>query len=172
MKRTLTKAEMLTLWRYARTAEPLRLDCTVSRTEGTDFDALLREEMRAWYLRQLDEAPEEMLAPEELAAEAESSGIYGALHVKLPDRVRRILRLRFAGWAAAIAPDSDPMEVRRMASNPYCQRPMAARVSPREVIVCGAKGALASVTAIVDPGPELYIFDERLTFPTSDIPTF
>ncbi len=162
MKRTLTKAEMLNLWRYARTAEPLRLDCTVNRTEGTDFDAMLTEEMRAWYLTQLDEAPEEMLAPEEVASEAETSGLYGATHVKLPDSARRILRLRFAGWDAATVPDSDPMIVRRMASNPYCRRPMAARISPREVIVCGAKGALESVTAIVDPGPEIYIFDDKI----------
>lgn len=167
MKRTLTKTEMLTLWRYARTAEPLRLDCTVSRTDGTDFDTMLREEMRAWYLKQLDEAPEEMLAPEEMAGQAQTLGLYGVTHVVLPDSVRRILRLRFSGWPAPVVPDSDTMTVRRRASNPYCLRPMAARISPREVIVCAPKGELASVTAISDPGPEIYVFDDKLLIPST-----
>ena len=165
MKRTLTKAEMLTLWRYARTAEPLRLDCTVSRTDGTDFDTLLCEEMRAWYLKQLDEAPEEALSPEEVVLQAKSTGLYGVTHVVLPDNVRRILRLRFSGWPAPLAPDSDAMSVRRHAANPYCRRPMAARISPREVIVCAPKGELTSVTAITDPGPDVYTFDDKLLIP-------
>ncbi|MCM1309803.1 MAG: hypothetical protein NC301_02115 [Bacteroides sp.] len=166
MKRTLTKAEMLTLWRYARTAEPLRLDCTVARTEGADFDAMLTEEMRAWYLTQLDEAPEELLAPEELASEAQVSGVYGVTHVKLPQRVRRILRVRFSEWPGAVVPDENPATLRRLAANPYCQRPMAARISPRELIVCAPRGSLSSVIAITDPGSETYIFDDRLLVAT------
>jgi|GEM_PF-6171539 len=47
MKRTLTRAEMLELWRNYRTGEPLRLDCTVTRTDGTDFDAVLAAETSA-----------------------------------------------------------------------------------------------------------------------------
>lgn len=166
MKRTLSKAEMLELWRYARTAEPLRLDCTISRIEGTDFNAMLIEEMRAWYLTQLDEAPEELLAPEELASEAQVSGRYGVTHVKLPERVRRILRVKFSEWPSAISPDEDPKTLRRLAANPYCQRPMAARISPRELIVCAPRGALSSVVAITDPGSDSYIFDDRLLVKT------
>lgn len=164
MKRTLTKEEMFQLWRNARTAEPLRLDCTVTRTDGTDFSELLMEEMRAWYVDLLDTAPEEMLAPEELAGKATVRGIYGATHVILPDNCRRILRLSFAGWESPLTPDGNPMAVRRGAANPY-SRPMAARISPREVIVCGARGSLSSVIGITDPGPETYIFDDKTPIP-------
>lgn len=162
MKRTLSKAEMLNLWRYARTAEPLRLDCTATRTEGTGVDAMFEQEMRAWYLTQLDEAPPELLVPEEMADQAQLKGKYGAVHVVLPESVRRILSVEFDGWPSAISPDDDAMAVRRAALNPYCRRPMAARLSPREVIVSAPRGVLSSVVAIVDPGPERYVFDEKL----------
>lgn len=166
MKLTLTQAEMLSRWRYARTAEPLRLDCTLTRIDGTDFDAMLCREMRAWYLRQLDEAPEEMLAPEEAAESARTSGLYGSTHVILPDNCRRILRLQFSGWDTPLRPDGDPALVRRLAANPYA-RPMAAAIAPNEVIVAGGHGSLASVTAILDPGEDTYIFDDRLLIPTN-----
>ena len=55
MKMSLTKDEMLVLWRNLRMAEPLRLDCAVARTDGTDQTAALEAEMRAWYLNLLSE---------------------------------------------------------------------------------------------------------------------
>ena len=41
MKITLTREEMLALWRRMRTVEPLRLDCSVGRTDSVDIDAIL-----------------------------------------------------------------------------------------------------------------------------------
>lgn len=162
MKRTLTRSEMLALWRNYRTGEPLRLDCTVERTDGTDYDALLTAEMRAWYLELLDSADEALLAPVELAAQAAvGSAPSGVVTVTAPADVRRIVRLQFAGWGAPVEPVAAPAAVARAAANPYCRRPVAARLSPRQVAVGGARGALTSLVCAVDPGPESYILDDK-----------
>lgn len=160
MKRTLTKTEMLALWRRMRMAEPLRLDCTLTRTDGADFDGQLVEEMRAWYLNLLDEGEERYIVGEEIAPAVTAEVGGGLTRITAPENVRRILRVGFEDWASSLMPDRDIEEISRAAANPYCRRPAAARVSAREVIVCGAQGALSSVIAVCDPGPEIYVFDD------------
>lgn len=162
MKQTLTRQEMLEVWRNLRTGEPMRLDCTVTRTDGTDNEDALAAEMRAWYLDLLDSAPEPMLAPVDTAATATvATGHAGVTTVTATADTRRILRVRFAGWGAPLAPDCGPDLVRRLAANPYCRRPAAARIAPNVVIVCGASGPLAELTCAVDHGTQTYCFDDK-----------
>lgn len=162
MKKTLTKSEMLELWRVIRTGEPLRLDCTVTRTDGADYDALLSAEMRAWYLHLLDCGAEELLAPIDMAsAAAVEAGEEGLKVVKAPADVRRILRLRFESQPSAIAPTADEATVRACGANHFCRRAVAARVGPRTVVCSGVSGQLKELTCAMDFGEETYLFDDR-----------
>lgn len=162
MKRTLTRAEMLELWRNYRTGEPLRLDCTVTRTDGTDFDAVLAAEMRSWYLALLDAGDESLLAPVDMAPTAIiATSPEGLTVIRAPQDVRRILRVRFAGWPAELAPDADEAEVRARAANPYSRRPAIARTSAGELIVSGAVGMLTNLICTVDHGPQTYVLDDK-----------
>lgn len=160
MKKVLTRSEMLDLWRTLRAAEPLRLDCTVSRLDGPDYEAALTAEMRAWYLDLLDRGPESALAPVDTAPRAQMSTLDGLTLIEAPADCRRILRVGFAGRPDPLVPDGDPEAVRRMAANPFCRRTAAARTGPRSVIVCGARGALTRLECAVDHGEQSYIFDD------------
>lgn len=161
MIKTLTKSEMLERWTTIRAGEPQRLDCTVSRLDGLDLSAVYEAEMRAWYLDLLDSADESLLAPEDLAEEATVSEAQGLTLVTFPAGVRRVLRLRFSGWGAPVAPEATPAKVTLSAANPFCRRPLAAKVAPNVVAVAGARGELVAADCIVDRGPQAYIFDDK-----------
>lgn len=172
MNKPRTESEMLELWRLIRAAEPLRLDCTVTRTDGIDSDAIFRAEMRAWYLRLLDGAPPEMLQPVDMAAAAEVSSPGSLTLIKAPAGVRRVLSLRFSDMAAPIVPDAAPRLVRSRAANPFCRRPLAARIGPTLIIAAGVSGTLAELSCAYDFGPDNYLFSDRAleTIPTDSQP--
>ncbi len=161
MKKLLTKSEMLDLWRLMRADEPLRLDCTLTRTDGVDHSFRLETEMRAWYLALLDLAPEEMLTPINMAAKASITSANGLLIITAPEEVRRVLSLKFSGWDAPIAPDSLVTTVIDYASNPFCTIPIAARQSARTILINNAKGELTELNCAVDLGEDTYCFDDR-----------
>lgn len=161
MKKTLTRAEMLTLWRTIRTAEPLRLDCTVTRTDGPDHTAALEAEMRARYLDLLDSGPERCLAPVDMASVASVVNLTPEIvTVTLPADVRRVLRVRFAGWATPLEPTLTAERQHMLAANPYWRRPSVATLGPRMIVATGASGPLVSAVCVVDYGPETYTFDD------------
>lgn len=160
MKKTLTSDSMLDLWRLLRAAEPLRLDCTVERTDGVDLDSILRSQMRSWYLQLLDGGDERFLAPEDVAAQARVESADGLTVVSAPPQVRRVLRLQFSDWDSPIAPLAPEQTVRARAANRFSRRPLAARVSPRVIIVSGTSGTLSSLICAVDPGEDSYVFDD------------
>lgn len=152
---------MLQLWRTIRVAEPLRLDCTVSRLDGTDYDEALTAEMRAWYLNLLDCGPEEMVVPIDLSLQARVAETDGLTLVEAPADSRRVLSVQFSGWGAPLRPSASESEVRACAANPFCLRPLAARIGPGAVIVSGVRGTLASLNCTVDYGEDTYAFDDR-----------
>lgn len=161
MKQSLSREEMLQLWQNIHMAEPLRLDCVVVRRDGTDLTALMEAEMRAWYLGLLDAGAEEMVCPQDISDAAIVTRRGGLTLVEVPAAVRRILSVEFEGWGGALRPTASEEEVRRAAANPYCYRPRAAMVSRNRLMVSEGAGKLLSLTAVVDPGAERYIFDER-----------
>jgi hypothetical protein len=166
MKLTLTRSQMLDLWRRIRAVEPLRLDCTVERTDGVDLDATLTNEMRAWYLHLLHTAPPSMLCPMDMTAQARvvAAGDGSAASVSLPAEsgVVRVLAVRFSAWPAAVAPCAAVERVMRLAANPFCSEMREAAVTPDGAVVAsGAQGAtLTELLCVVDHGEEVYQFDD------------
>ena len=69
MKLILTREEMLARRRLAGGFEPLRTDCTVEETAGTDINAMLELQLSCRYLELLDTADPALLAPEDVAAD-------------------------------------------------------------------------------------------------------
>lgn len=161
MKKSLTKGEMLDLWRNLRMAEPLRLDCAVARTDGTDLSAAIEAEMRAWYLQLLDRGDPALIVPVDVAPTAiVSTAASGLTLIGVSASSRRILQVRFSGWDAPLTPDATPEEVRLASANPYFKRPMVAAIGNDRVAVSGAEGTLSALMVALDPGPDSYIFDD------------
>lgn len=161
MKMSLTKGDMLALWRNLRMAEPLRLDCAVARTDGTDLTAVLEAEMRAWYLHLLSNGDPRLIVPVDVAPTAlVSTSAEGLTVVAASASSRRILSVEFEGWGAPVAVNSDFGRVSRAAANPYCREPMVAPLGPDRIAVAGARGALRGLNVALDPGPDSYIFDD------------
>lgn len=152
---------MLRLWRQMAAIEPLRLDCTVERTDGPDIDAGLKREMRAWYLNLLDSGPVSALAPVDLASTAAvEKSTDGLTVITAPADARRILSVRFSGWSAPIVPEEAPANALANAANPYLRRPRVYRLSPGSVAVGGASGTLQTLMCAVDHGPQVYVLDD------------
>lgn len=160
MKQTLTREQMLAQWKLIRASEPMRLDCTVTRTDGIDLDSIYEAEMRAWYLRLLDSAPIERIVPIEASAMAKVEVRNGLTVITTPEGCRRVLQVRFDGWDAPLTPDAKGDAVRACAANPYIKRPLAARIGPGIVIVSGAVGKLTTLLCAIDTGPEAYHLDD------------
>lgn len=167
MKLSLTREEMLVRRRLAGGFEPLRTDCTVEETAGVDIDALLEQQLRARYLELLDTATEEFLAPADVASgtlvEPYSDG--GSLLIP-PSGCRRVLRVRMEGWekAADVRPAADSPAVAARQRNPYtaatASMPVALALPGGKVAVWPG-GAVRTVCAVSDAGPEVYNVDER-----------
>lgn len=160
MKQTLTQARMLEIWKQKRMVEPLRLDCTVTRTDGPDVDAILTEEMRSWYLNLLDSGPISALAPVDVTATCKIDPMSDArMVIKGPEGCRRILSVWFSGWDFPEEVKNGPPQTN---FNPYQQRQAAYRLGPDQVAIIGAQGSLREVLAAVDVSPEVYILDDSV----------
>lgn len=158
MTLNLTRSEMLRLWKRIRAIEPLRLDCTADRTDGPDVDSLLTDQMRAWYLNLLDNAPESRIAPCECAdsAQVEFSDSATAI-VKAPSGCRRILSVRFSGWDFPVKISDEPIP--QKIANPYCRRHAAFRLGNDRIAVFGPVGTLSELRCALDISDQVYIFD-------------
>ena len=158
MTLNLTRSEMLRLWKRIRAIEPLRLDCTADRTDGPDIDSFLIDQMRAWYLNLLDNAPESKIAPCECtdSARVDFSGSTSAI-VKAPAGCRRILSVRFSGWDFPVNVMDAPIP--QKAANPYCRRPAAFRLGNDRIAVIGPVGTLSELRCAIDVSDQVYIFD-------------
>ena len=168
MKLTLTRSEMLARRRLAGGFEPLRTDCTVGETAGTDIDALLSQQIRSRYLELLDTADPALLAPEDVAADTALTpfGPDGVL-LSLPSVCRRVLSVRLAGWSgiAPVLPESALTRVRAMLLNPFTApgacTPVAVALSGGRVAAWPGGSAALEVIAVCDHGPDIYKIDER-----------
>lgn len=135
MKKTLTRGEMLDLWRNIRMAEPLRLDCVVERTDGPDLTAFLEGEMRAWYLHLLDRGDLRYVCPTDVVSTATVSGA-DLKTVEVSPSARRVLNVEFVGWGAPVAVNASEAEVRAAASNPFSRRPLVAAIGSQPSDSC------------------------------------
>lgn len=170
MRLELTKPEMLALWKRRHFLEPLRADCTIQRSDGVDLDTIVQEEMRLWYLKQLAEAPVELLAPEDLTMTAKvRRSTQGTALITLPENVVRVVAVKLGGWER-------PARVMTNGNQPYRGNPFAVGgvAHPVAVVLPGNTLELFSpesphtipvvdlLVVITDPGPDTYIMDERL----------
>lgn len=173
MKLRLSRADMLAQWKMRRYLEPLRQDCLMSRSDGIDLDAYCVMEMRRWYLDLMATAPMEYLAPSDLTLTAtvrRGEGNRGL--ITLPAGTVRIVRVKLSGWqreATVVTDMSSPLA--RLQRNRFScggvERPVALWSGEGSVLELFSLPSLAgtpvveALTAVVDPGPELYEFDER-----------
>lgn len=173
MMLTLSKAEMLRIWRQSAGLEHLNSECTLTRFDGIDIDAIIGRRMRQWYLALLDEGRPELAGrPSEAAAllSVEDG------RVTADAAVRRIVSLRLSSWERpAEVADVEGLAGRiRLQANPYsaagCASPLAWRDSGGCVRVapCDGSDIVVEAQAYVDPGEDLYMLDERAL---STIPT-
>lgn len=121
MKIRLSPDEMLAQWKLRRGFAPLRTDCEISRSDGIDLDAVLRLEMRDWYLNLLLSAPIEMLATTNIANEiALLPALNGEAIVVLPENCRRIVEFQLQGWEMPAKIITDPNSHEALSQqNPY-----------------------------------------------------
>lgn len=161
MIRTLTREQMLNIWRVKRAVEPSGLNCSITRTDALDINSQLEREMRAWYMALLDEANPAMVPltnVRDATTVLPSSDASSLLTLRLPEGTRRPLFVRFEQPDHLIAINYGTLP---SLSNPFDIAPQAGWLTPREVVVRGAKGALLSLLATVDPGPSSYQLDDR-----------
>lgn len=172
MKVEYSKAEMLELWKRRHLLVSPRTDGVVTRHDNVEVDAMCIEAMRLRYVELLATAPVRLLVPQDVALNAKLARTYqGTGYLTVPDNVVRVLWVKLSGWErAAQVTEADPA-LRRLEGNRYACGGVAAPVA-----VTRSKGAVElfalpysqslplveSVTAVVDPGPELYVMDEEL----------
>jgi len=178
MLQTLTRSEMLKLWRKAAGLEPLRADCTVERVEGLDADAVIEPRMRAWYLHLLDTAPPGLLPIDDVAGDIVLAPCveHAAATGMLPERARRLLEIRVTGWNNPAQPCTVADAQRRcaLALNPYsapgASHPMCV-CTGRRIHVCPIEDGdiVHYALAVVDTGPDCYVLDESLVSMIPDV---
>lgn len=168
----LTRDDMLRLWRTRAGLEPLRTDCRVEAVDGTDADSVLEPMMRAWYLNLLDTADPRLLRTEDVSHEIVLTRCdeHEAVEGMLPERVRRLLEVRMTSWLNPAVPCTPAEAGRRhaLALNPYTApgptHPLCSvdgrRLHLQPYVEAG--DVLVVARAVTDPGPELYVLDERL----------
>ena len=166
---TLSKSEILAIFRREIGLDPRRTDCSITVREGLDVDDILLRHIRRWYLNLLDSAPPELLPTGDVASKSgltlRPDSPWGS--VALPQEARRPLRIKLKGWvndAAVTSPDKAAASVSRMASpfgKPGNYEPLAV-AEGHTILVCPPSGIVESLTAIIDPGEDTYILDESL----------
>lgn len=180
MLTTLSSSQMLDVWRSCAGLEPLLDQCSVTRFDGVDIDSWLRPLMRRWYLDYLDGLFPGIPRPVVKAAGLLSLELTDAdgpqASVSADPSVRTVLSLRLSGWSsdAFVASGADAARALVLMSNPF-SRPGAAsplawlgdddvvRVAPAD-----SSSRIVAALAVVDPGPDTYIFDDRALSHISD----
>jgi hypothetical protein len=108
----LTEEEMVSQWLLRKGYEPLRSDCTITRSDGNDLQALAALECHIWYEKLLTEAPIELLVPHDLAKSKEVKStmtLADSIMVTLPANCVRPVAVKLGSWLAPariVTPDS------------------------------------------------------------------
>ncbi len=170
MKLRLSEDEMLALWRRRRGLEPLHNDCAVTRTDGIDIDAYLRDEMKGWYMNLLDIGEERMLSPRDIARLTAVRPVEaGVSRVALPDGCRRVLSVELTGFdSPAIVTTDVASPLVRAQGNPFARgarhRPVALVVSGGVMMLYTAPSAgvprIERMMCVVEPDEGFYELDE------------
>lgn len=159
---------MIARWRLHRYHEPLRNDCSVTRTDGIDLDAIIVAEMEAWYFNLLDTAPPDLLVTADIATEvAMSRDREGVARIPLPTGVRRVIDVGVSSWPCPAQIVTDPHSVTARRQRHKFTR--AGTSSPVALHSGGVltlysvppQGRLTTLTVVRDPEPGTYPLDTR-----------
>lgn len=122
---------MLERWKLMRRMEPLRSDCSVTRTDGIDLDRELTMEMQAWYVRALLEESADHLPLTELSGEVSvTRAPCGAGMVSLPDNCLRVVSVTLRGWQVPARVVADPLSAVALAQlSPWARAGCASPVA-------------------------------------------
>ncbi len=135
----LTEKEMVRLWLLRKGYEPLRSDCTITRSDGNDLEGLARIECRLWYENLLLNGPDSLLIPHDLANSTDlkiAMTLANSIMVTLPDNCIRPIAVKLSSWLApAIIVDADSPLARRQYT-PYCAGGITAPVAVRHPNNC------------------------------------
>lgn len=178
-----SETEMLEFWRTAAGLEPFRVNGTIVVSGGIDYDRILTERMRPWYLGLLDEADTAYVAVREIGAELQTARATdaGEAVIDLPDECRRITAVRMGGWDRSVAPtDSATFEQCRLRGlNPFSAASDTASATVDNsgrlhvTLPPGREAVIELIEGVSDPGDGVYELDERALslipreFPTS-----
>lgn len=172
---TLSRDEMLELWRLRRHLEPLSLPAGVTRTDGLDTEALLLGEIDRWHEEQLQTLPPHLLPQENIAAKCRQTPLHnGALLIELPDNVVRVVSIAASGWCSdAIIVDSPDHPLAQIQLNPYACGTIFAPVAVKgnrtlTVYASPQCTAVQSLICITRPAPGTYILTPAMMPPLFD----
>ncbi len=101
MKLKLTLPQMMERWKTIRRLHSAPISTTVERTDGTDTDELITQEIRKWYYNLLLNGDLRLLCPTEIASTLSPTpaGVAGA-QVILPADTVRVAGVSVARWTA------------------------------------------------------------------------
>lgn len=163
---------MLAQWKLRHYMEPLREDCEVTRYDGVNVDSLIALEMRDWYLHLLDTAPLRMVPVKDLASETAQidRSETGAVVVKLPENVRRVVSVNIQGCSEDIVPITDMNDYRlslqksEFSRGGICEPVAVLSVGGSLTVYCkdefGKLPVVEHIYAVVAPEADTYVFDE------------
>lgn len=172
----LTQSEMLKQWRLLTLLEPLApIDggaVSMEREDAVDADALCIAKMRAWYLRQLDTAPVNMLEVTDIGSSLNLHCMAeeDACIIRLPQEVRRVVGVRLTGWREPVAPmtDEESRQTASRSSNPYLRggdcRPIVTLRDHTLHILSPIlpEAGIQEVWVVKEPDDGMYVMDEVL----------
>ncbi len=117
----LTPSQMVALARELLLLQPPMGDCTITRTDGIDLDALLTTHLGRWYAQLLLTAPAEWLPVEDVAAQVTLDiDDYGVVTATPPSHCVRPLEWRLEGWHCSVTAFLKPDEPdARLQLNPW-----------------------------------------------------
>ncbi len=172
----LTQSEMLKQWRLLTLLEPLApIDggaVSMEREDAVDADALCIAKMRAWYLRQLDTAPVNLLEVTDIGSSLNLHCMAeeDTCIIRLPQQVRRVVGVRLTGWREPIAPltDEESRQAASRSSNPYLRggncRPIVTLRDHTLHILSPIlpEAGIQEVWVVKEPDDGMYVMDEVL----------
>lgn len=161
---TLSRSEMLELWRLVRHLEPLRTDATVTRSDGLNLSALVENSVDRWYERLLLESPEEDIPLVNLSADSRvTTAPDGVVKVELPERCLRVFSATLQGWTRPAVITDDPLSDLALLQD--CEELRGGSVAPVGVLHPGGVLMLYSV----EPGSAGVLTDLKCAaLPASD----
>lgn len=163
-----TRSQMLAEWRLAHGYEFQRTECSIDTLAGLDVDTAFEAQMRQWYVALLEFGPVELLQPQDVIGRVKAR--IDDAHVQsfglLPD-MRRVLSVEITGAGAPVIVTDSADCINRavqLVRNPYSvpgpDDAVAFVRNRRLYVVCRNCPAITSISAVCDPGEEVYCMNE------------